>query len=177
MPVPKEQIDQQLKSVKQFEMFFTKKEVQYLPEVIREGETIHGMVSGMYEGNTWLVVATDQRLLFLDKGMLYGLKQAEIPLSSISSIQHKTGMLFGTLGVTTSNADKKVDNIDKQATVYFAELLSGLIRSSKAAPSPTTARSATEDRIAQLERLAALKEKGILTDQEFQAEKAKILAS
>ena len=43
-----------------------------------------------------------------------------------------------------------------------------------AAPPPAEARP---DRIQQLKDLAALKEAGVLTDQEFQAEKARILAS
>jgi len=47
-----------------------------------------------------------------------------------------------------------------------------------AAPPPPPAAapaSGEDDRIAQLERLAGLREKGILTDEEFAAEKAKIL--
>ena len=42
-------------------------------------------------------------------------------------------------------------------------------------PAPA-APTAQADPISQLERLAALHEKGVLTDEEFQAEKAKILA-
>jgi hypothetical protein len=45
-----------------------------------------------------------------------------------------------------------------------------------AAPAPPPAAPAA-DPIAQLKELAALKEQGILTDQEFAAQKAKILAS
>jgi hypothetical protein len=45
------------------------------------------------------------------------------------------------------------------------------------APAAPPAASAAPDRVSQLKDLAALKEQGILTDQEFAAEKAKILAS
>jgi hypothetical protein len=45
------------------------------------------------------------------------------------------------------------------------------------APAAPAAAAAGPDRISQLKDLAALKEQGILTDQEFAAEKAKILAS
>ncbi|HEV2922452.1 MAG TPA: SHOCT domain-containing protein [Solirubrobacteraceae bacterium] len=44
---------------------------------------------------------------------------------------------------------------------------------SQAAPPP----AAGEDRVQQLKDLAALKEQGVLTEAEFEAEKARILAS
>jgi hypothetical protein len=42
---------------------------------------------------------------------------------------------------------------------------------------PPAAPAAGVDRVEQLKELAALKDQGVLTDQEFAAEKAKILAS
>jgi hypothetical protein len=47
----------------------------------------------------------------------------------------------------------------------------------QAPPSAAPAGGGEDDRIAQLKELANLKEQGILTDQEFAAEKAKILGS
>ena len=45
------------------------------------------------------------------------------------------------------------------------------------APAPAApATSATEDRLAQLKNLGELKQSGVLTDAEFEAQKAKILA-
>jgi hypothetical protein len=43
-------------------------------------------------------------------------------------------------------------------------------------PPPPPAPAAGEDRVQQLKDLAALKEQGVLTDAEFEAEKARILA-
>jgi hypothetical protein len=43
-------------------------------------------------------------------------------------------------------------------------------------PAPAAAAPAPEDRVQQLKDLAALKEQGVLTEQEFAAEKARILA-
>ena len=44
------------------------------------------------------------------------------------------------------------------------------------APAPAPATSATEDRLAQLKSLGELKQSGVPTDAEFEAQKAKILA-
>jgi hypothetical protein len=46
------------------------------------------------------------------------------------------------------------------------------------APAPAApAAASAEDRVSQLERLAQLKDSGVLTEQEFAAEKARILSS
>lgn len=87
----------QIESLGKIDKFGTKKEIRYLPEGMDEDETIKGIASGILEGNTWLIVYADRRLLFLDKGMLYGLKQMEISLDSISSVTHKTGIMFGSI--------------------------------------------------------------------------------
>jgi hypothetical protein len=44
------------------------------------------------------------------------------------------------------------------------------------APAPAPAASATDDRLDQLKQLGELKASGVLTDAEFEAQKAKILA-
>jgi hypothetical protein len=46
-----------------------------------------------------------------------------------------------------------------------------------AAPAESRAPTTVEDRIAQLERLGKLRESGVLTDAEFEAEKTKVLRS
>jgi hypothetical protein len=43
-------------------------------------------------------------------------------------------------------------------------------------PPPAPAGPSTDDKLAQLKELASLKEAGVLTDAEFEAQKAKILA-
>ncbi|MCS4448526.1 PH domain-containing protein [Clostridium botulinum] len=74
------QIQQQMKEVNVTDTFGTKKEIKFLPEVLREDEEIKYMTSGFLDGNTWLVTCTNKRVIFLDKGMIFGLKQKEIPL-------------------------------------------------------------------------------------------------
>ena len=53
--------------------FFTKKELYYLPEVLMENEPVLAYTSGFMDGNTWLITLTDRRIIFLDKGLIYGL--------------------------------------------------------------------------------------------------------
>jgi hypothetical protein len=173
MAVDKSIIDLQIKELGQFDKFFTKKEINYLPEVIVPGEIIRGLTSGSHDGTTWLIAITTKRLLFLDKGMIYGLKQMEMPLDKISSISYKTGLLFGEIQISTSGGTKKVELIDKKDVSKIAQIISDLLKQSREIPSFPQANG--NDVVSQLEKLAVLKEKCIISEQEFVVLKQKIL--
>ena len=174
MPVPKEVIDEQIKKLGDFDQWFTKKEIKYLPQVIDEGEEIKAMTSGLHEGTTWLIVVTNRRILFLDKGFFYGLKQMEMPLNQITSVSYKTGLMFGTLEVNTAGGTKRIEDISKKDVPKVAAIISELLRNLQSGSSQTQQQNKI-DVVSQLERLAELKEKGILTEEEFQEQKAKLL--
>ena len=178
MPVDKEIVTAQLKALGNFFSLGTKKEIRFLPEILTPGETIKAVCSGLMDGNTWLCTLTDQRVLLLDKGMVAGLKQLELPISRIKSVSHKTGFLMGEVLVDTGGETKKIEHIVKADVLKFAAALSELIRARTASIMPeATPAAGGNDVVSQLERLAALKEKGILTDEEFAAQKAKILGA
>ncbi len=101
-----------------------RKEIGHLREVLEEEETVEGAVVGVMDGNTWLVVCTDRRVIFLDKGLIYGLRQNEIPLDAISQVSHKTGMLLGSVEVVGAGlSGMLIKNIDKHEVVGFARSL------------------------------------------------------
>jgi len=169
-------VDAQIKALGDFHQWFTRREIQYLPAVLSGGETIRALTSGFYEGNTWLVVVTDQRILFLDKGMVYGLKQVELPLRQISTISHKTGLLYGELHIATGSGKSIVQKIPKGEVAKISSIVSSLVRNAHAPSAQPSAQVAPVDVAAQLERLASLMERGVLTPQEFAAQKAKLLS-
>ena len=164
----------QLESLREFHHWFTKKELDHLPEVLHQGELVKALTSGRYQGNTWLIAVTDQRILFLDKGMVFGLKQFDLPLHQISSLSHQLGLVFGTLHIATSGFHCVVENIPKDELARVAAIISAQVRNTHA-PDAATAQD-TVDVASQLERLAALRQKGVLTEEEFVAQKAKILS-
>ena len=115
------EIAEQIAAIGETDTFGTKKEIRYLPEVLAPDETIVGLTSGALDGNTWLIVCTDRRVVFLDKGMLYGLKQTEIPLDSISSVSQETGMMFGSITVTGAGlSGMSIKQISKSSVGKFA---------------------------------------------------------
>ena len=83
----------------------------------------------------------------------------------------RTAVIAGT-ATTVSNRVSR-----RQANKWAAEDQSQYAEP-QAAPPPQAAPAAqTQSRVDKLKELAALKEQGILTDEEFASEKARILAS
>jgi len=167
-------INKQLAALGEFSIFFTKKEIKYLPNVLREDENVKALSSGLVDGNTWLIVVSDQRLLFLDKGMLYGLKQMEMNYEKVSAVSHSMGLLLASLIVSTSGGIKKIDSIPKNDAPKISNLISDLIRNTHKKDLPTTQNN-NMDITSQLERLASLLERGLLTEEEFKTQKEKLL--
>lgn len=161
-----------------------RKEVKELPHILRENEQIKNAATGMLESSYCLLVVTDQRVILVDKGLIYGLKVHEIGYDKLSSIEYETGLVFGELLFTTSGSAMVVKKMVKQYITPLYESIHSAWDAFKQKQSmstpPTSAPASSpaldsEDLISQLERLANLKKANMLTDEEFQAAKAKLL--
>ena len=153
----------------------TKKEIKFLPEVLRESEKISYLTSGFHEKNTWLITCTNERVIFLDKGMFYGLKQKEIPLNKINSIEQKTGLIFGEISIYDGASRTEVTNIMKKTVKPFIHAVNNAIESFRNNAAKPIQQQAGDDLVDQIEKLANLRDKGILTEEEFQAKKTQLM--
>ena len=103
--------------------FFTRKELKHLPRILADGEQVLAFSSGMMEHNgwphSWLIVLTDRRIYFLDKGFIYGLVQIAIDLDKINAVSGSTGILFGQIGIQDSQSLKVIDQVFKQTVLPF----------------------------------------------------------
>lgn len=158
------------------DQFFTKKELAHLPLVLAAGEQVLAFASGLMDANTWLIVLTNRRVLFLDKGMLYGLKQVAIDLDKVNAVSGKTGLIFGEIQIEDGANNRTIRNVPKATVTRFTNMLRDTMEARKGGLVPSTAPAAT-DVVSQLERLGALKERGLLTEQEFADQKAKLLSA
>lgn len=160
--------------------FLGKKELKELPNILWEDELPEKVVQGFYKNGNGILVCTNSRLIFINKGLM-SLKVEDFPLKNISSIQYETGILMGKITIFASGNRADIGNIEKAYVRNFAEYVRAKISdigksSASSQPiQPTGTQVADDEIIAQLERLAVLKEKGILTDEEFTAQKARIL--
>ncbi len=183
-----EEIKNQLENLDGVSKFFGQKEIKELPNILWEDEKLEKLVQGFYSKGNGILVATNKRLIFIDKGLLYGLRVEDFPYDKISSIQYSTGLALGKITIFTSGNKAVIEQIDKGQTKVFAEYvrarISGttdhaIFQSDKKPESQTTVDASPnneEDIVELLERLGKLKDQGILTEEEFTAKKKQVLA-
>lgn len=171
-----DEIKSQIQTIDGASKFFGFKEIKQLPDILWEDELIEKLVQGFYNTGQGILVATNKRLIFVDKGLIYGLRVEDFPYDKITSIQYKTGLLFGEIKIFASGNKADITQINKQQTRDFAEYVRARISSVKEhASAPAPVQTSSGDVITQLERLAELKEQGFLSEEEFLAQKKKIL--
>ena len=168
---------ERLKKLSNNDSFFTKNEFSLFPQIVMQGEAPVAVSSGKIDGKAWLIILTNQRIIFLDKGMSFCVKQVAIDLITISSICAETKILSGELVIATGEQTYTIENVPKKGVIPFANMIKDAVESLKQNKESNTIQqpTANDDLIEQLERLALLKERGILTEEEFQSQKDKIL--
>jgi len=173
-------IKERIKQMEKVDSFDTKKEIKELPKILQDDEELLYLTSGILDGNTWLIAATSERVIFLDKGMIYGLKQLETPLDKINSISQSTGLIFGEISIWDGASKAVIKQCVKATVKPFVECVNNAIKQMKeknrtVVNNVINAATNEEDISVKLEKLAKLKEQGILTEEEFIQGKAKLL--
>ncbi|MDT1950097.1 PH domain-containing protein [Carnobacterium divergens] len=156
--------------------FGTKKEINHLPEIIHDNEIIKYASSGTFNGNTVLVVVTDLRIIFLDKGFIYGTTKTEIPLDKVNSVSYKKGLLLANLTLFNGAAPVKVDNMQNATIEKLVSILNNCVteynnRNMQITSIPNPSSSADEIR-----KFKMLLDEGIITQEEFDIKKGKLLS-
>lgn len=156
--------------------FVTGKEIDYLPQLLTGNEAILAACTGFMSGTTWLAVCTDKRVIILNRGMIFGVRVLQTNLDRIQSIDHQTGLMFGSLQIWDGAASIGLDMILKASAHRFVRVTREAMEIQKRAATAGFNRPAPPiDVASQIEKLLALKEKGALTEEEFQTQKKKLL--
>ncbi|MEV4923680.1 SHOCT domain-containing protein [Streptomyces roseoverticillatus] len=162
----------------------SRREIEQLPSVLWEGETVDMLASGTYGGGGGLVALTNLRLVFFKHGIM-SQKLEDFPLGNISSVQWSAGLLMGTLSVFASGNRADIKQVPKP----HGEALSGRLRmliataqaptapAAPAAPALAAAPTGVQDVASRLATLDQLRAAGAITDAEYQERRAAILAS
>lgn len=104
-----------------------KKELKHLYSILRDGEQVLYTTTGQMDANIWMVACTNQRVLFIDKGMLYGVKQHEILLKNITSVSYKTGMINGDIFIYSYGTMSEIRNVPKITAAKFVDVVNEAI--------------------------------------------------
>lgn len=155
----------------------SKREIQRLPEVLWEGETVEMLATGIYGKGNGLLAMTSMRLIFLKHGIM-SQQVEDFPYSKISSVQWSGGMMFGALSVFTSGNKAEIKQIPKADGKALADRLRSLIADGAApATVPAPAAGAQQDVGSRLATLDQLRAAGAITDAEYQDRRTQILNS
>ncbi len=167
------EIDRQIAAYPHSYIFWTRKEIRALPEILEHDEGVKAVTSGLMDGKTWLAVCTDRRIIFLNRGMFFGLRQLQVPLDRVQAIDNEATILFGSITVWDGASAFTIGLVLKSSILPFVRVAQEQIHLFRKTHKPDT--NAQPDIASQLEKLAELKEKGYLTDDEFQTQKKKLL--
>ncbi|WP_165546542.1 SHOCT domain-containing protein [Kribbella soli] len=152
---------------------FGLKEVRHLRNLLRASEGVLELGQGQYEGKQGLVVLTTERLFFLEKS-LGSETVEEFPLRVITSMSVNKARTGETLKIFASGNHAEIKSMmHGQADAVVRRFHS----QNQPAPHSATAVAPqqVDDPIAQLERLGQLRDKGLVSTEEFEAKKAELL--
>jgi Bacterial PH domain/Short C-terminal domain len=152
---------------------FGRKEIRHLRNLLYGTELVTELGQGEYEGKQGLLVLTTERLLFFEKS-LGSETVEEFPLPSIASMTVSKKLTGERLVVHSSGNTGEI----KGMMHGQAEALVRAFRNLKQAQQqPTTASTSAvvEDPLARIEQLAGLRDKGIISAEEFEAKKTELM--
>jgi hypothetical protein len=112
--------------------------------------------------------------MFINRGMVYGLRQVQFPLDRIQSLDHNFALVFGSISVWDGASNFTMGMILRSSIVPFVRAAEEQMFKMRRA-NATGAPPPQADVASQLMKLAELKEKGHLTEAEFQAQKKKLI--
>ena len=145
-----------------------------------EGENIIESCFGAYETKIMgsdsvrngVFLVTEKRVVFFGKKLM-GYDMESFPLSKVSAIEMSKGLMGKSIAMKMSGNDAKMKWIQKGNPEGVVNYVRENMGEKVAAPVASTG---SDDIPAQIQKLASLKDAGILTEEEFATKKAELLA-
>lgn len=153
--------------------FFGAMELRDIRHYLTATETVVEIGQGTWGRNQGIIVLTDERLFFFDKAMA-GATVEEFPLPAITSVAVQKRLGGESLAITVSGNLSTISGMMHGQGDSIARAVRDVKANLAPSASQTTIVQARSD-ADELEKLAALRDRGILTDAEFDAKKAQIL--
>src|SRR5437764_361539 len=100
-------VQKQLKKLKFGASPWNQAELRELPHILHEHETIAECVNGFYEGGVALLVATNMRMLLIDKKPLNYLNVEDLRFDMINEIDYSHRLIGATITIATGSKTLK----------------------------------------------------------------------
>jgi hypothetical protein len=165
-----------------FEVFWLRK-ISLFAENLRATEHILGGVWCFFRKHWGRLIATETRIVFLEQKGVFGSVVESFNYNRISALEMTKGLIFAEMTITSGVATQKVQWIPKFQLTRFVQLVQGVDEPNggvTTAPRheipPVEATADVEPDVGlQLERLNQLRVKGILTEDEFETQRTRLL--
>ena len=168
-------INAALRRIDGFERFLTRGEIRELPAILWEDEIPLMLTEGLYHKGRGLLVATDRRLVFIDKGMFGSLKVEDFGYDRITSVESQTGLFSGTIVIYASGNSEEISSVSNVDVTAMSGFLRNRIYNPKAATSSSNSSAGTVSAAEELAKFSALLNQGVITQEEFDAQKSRLL--
>ena len=155
-----------------------RRELRNLMNRLDEGEAVVELARVKRDDHGCLLVVSDRRLLFVREGMVRN-RIEEVPIRAITSVGSKRRMGNGALLVTVAGNAEVWPMTSGTHSERVSESIRVLMRQHVTTVAPITSNppsAPSPDPLAQLKTLGELRDAGVLTDDEFNTQKAAILA-
>ena len=153
--------------------------IRLFAENLRNNEHILGGVWCFFRKRWGRLVATETRLFFLEQKSLFGSVVETFSYSKLNSVEMTKGLIFSEMTITSGMASQQVQWVPKFQSTRFIQLiqekLDDLPRGGPREEQDTD-QELNPNVVTQLERLAQLKDRGILTEDEFETQKWRLLS-
>ena len=172
--------------------FGTKKELKALPDYLEPDEAVFALTSGLVTQtktsdwsdsgpNTWLVVLTSDRFLFLNSAMFFSSVDTQsVRHEQVQAVSASQGWIQGKIMVDLGSRVLTIDDCEKTSVKVIADLANKWLKElsdNKNTITPHVQPSPEESPLDKLEKLAKLHAMGAISDEELGKAKEKILSS
>ena len=189
----RQEIDDQWFDVAPFSKRMHIGERKMLYDILDSSESVKSLVGGTFRADTnrlhkhnGVAIATDKRVVFLDKGILGSTEVQEMPYRNVEAITYSTGMLMAGVQITGCGISSfRIEDIPQKDSVRpFVDCVRSHVDAVAITDNPSMDKSqqAIDGTPAvsvadEIEKFGQLVEKGMLTQEEFDAKKKQLLGS
>ena len=168
-------IDDALRQIDGGDSFINGQDVKELPSILMDRELPRQVIDCRLRGTHGTMFATDHRLLFVSK-RIPKLRVSDFPYIHIANIDSQRYPLMSSAGfkMIVSGTTVDVSNVSSARIDPFVNWVRARVaelQRQSAAPSSAQSFSVVDE----LERLAALRDRGALTETEFNEQKARLV--
>lgn len=198
-PTRLDEIKDQIVALKARLSVLANEEVNELDKVLDPNERLIAIAEciNLHNNREGIIFSTQWRVIFMDKKFLGGVVKNEYTHKDITSLDQAENLLYSVLKVNTRGGTVEFKLHNKSDGRTFCDTVNGQIREPARTSSyqqpvqpqsfyqnipspapqnpPITPKGSPEDIFEQLEKLGKLRQMGVLSEEEFSVQKAKLL--